>query len=189
MLTDVLYGFLPDKKEYTRGNKKIIVSFRKTRDRLFKNRSFLTAVMVELSGHEFDDLKLSFDFLLDVLFDESVAYNSITVENTWLVMADKTGGDLFEKINSPENRHYRNMNNHFVLIDKNTWEVFFNPAGIENRVISKRLMVLKQEEVKGYDQKDYIKLGAEIKHVYATLFAILDSGTKRFFVKRIKRKP
>jgi hypothetical protein len=82
---------------------------------------------------------------------------------------------------------YRNMNNIFCILDSNTWEVYFNPNKIENKVITERLKFLKLEYDKKMPMTNDVekRIVQEIHHIYDILTIILWTMNNTIFSKKI----
>ena len=131
-------------KEYQFNNKKYLMEIKKTRNTFFNKCIFEVEIIVEIQKDEYNDFKNYADQIIEQLENIQIRYRKIAVSAIWYVFSNDANENDFKIIN--DNNNYRRMNNVITLVNCKTWEIFFKPEDIANRVLTKRMVFLREQQ-------------------------------------------
>jgi len=179
-MTDYFIKCFNSFQEYIYNDIKIIISIKKEKISLFKNKKYYISIIIDSDNEIISNMENVLNFLISIFNEKTHEYNRISIYSIWYIFTNTINENDFYKIKKKENIHYKNMVNTFAIINKINGEIFFNPEKIENRVISDRMKFLYNEYNKEYplDNEKEILFSNEIKHLFDVLELVLDDIKK-----------
>ena len=181
MIASLFFENMKDGAEYLLNNKKYIIQIKKVQNKLFSKCLFEVVIMTELNKTDFNNFEIYADQIIKFFEDKRINSRKIAVSAIWYILSNEVDANDFKTINSYKN--YRNMDNVISLVNCKTWEIFFKPEDISNRVFTKRMMFLCEQQ--NSDEKEIKSLHTEFYHLFSILSLILDNSRKTLFIKTI----
>jgi hypothetical protein len=175
MIADYFTRNFQNPREYLFNDIKITIGINENKLTLFKTRKYRISIMLTYDNEILNNIKNICDFLTEKFLENSYPNKKLSIIANWYVFSSIVNEDIFNKINSKDNVHYKNMKNTFALINNTNGDLFFKPEAVENKVISDRMKFLYKEYQAEYQlseekEKLFVK---EISHLYQVLETVM----------------
>jgi len=177
MIIDYFIKNIKSPQEYFIGNSKVIIGVKKEKITLFKNKKlWLSLVIIDENDITYN-IKNICEYFINKFKENEYPNKKISLDINWYIFSNIVNKFLYEKIDTKDNKKYKNMYNRFVLINNINGEIFFNPDKIENNVISKRMKYLYnyyQNENPMNEEKEK-QFSIEVMHIFDVLETVIYS--------------
>jgi hypothetical protein len=180
MVIDHFIKNLQNSQEYLFKNIKVIVGIKKEKLTLFRIKKYWISVIIIGNNGIQKNIGDICDFSIEKFLENSYLNNKVSITANWYIFDNDANESIFYGINTKDNIHYKKITNTFALINNTSWELFFNPGNIANRVISDRMKFLYksyQAELPLDKEKEAL-YSKEISHLYEVLEVVLKDKKK-----------